>query len=64
MNVNVVADTGRPAAVDVQTTNVGGGTPGFAEPGDTIVFTFSEPINPGSVLAGWTGSTTTSPSGC
>ncbi len=56
VNVNVVADTGRPAAFDVQTTNVVGGTPGFAEPGDTIVFTFSEPINPGSVLTGWTGS--------
>ena len=57
VTVNVVADTGAPTAIGVQTT-VGGVTPGLAEAGDTIVFTFSEPINPNSVLAGWNGSTT------
>ena len=57
VTVNVVPDTGQPTAVDVQTT-VNGPTNGFAEQGDTIVFTFSEAIDPTSILAGWNGGTT------
>ena len=44
-----------PRGVDVQTTNVGGGTAGLLQTGDTISLTWSEPILPASVLAGWTG---------
>jgi hypothetical protein len=54
----VTVDNTAPAAADVQTSN-GGTTPGKAETGDTITFTFSEQIDPGSVLAGWTGAATT-----
>ena len=43
-----------PFGVDVQTTS-GGATPGRLEAGDAISLTWSEPIDPASVLAGWTG---------
>jgi hypothetical protein len=43
-----------PVAMDLQVTN-GGTTIGRPEPGDAIVLTFSEPMAPGSILAGWTG---------
>jgi hypothetical protein len=55
---SMVADTVAPTAADIQTTNVGGGTNGLAEQGDTIVYTFSEPIEPQTILAGWNGSAT------
>jgi hypothetical protein len=32
---------------------------GRAEAGDTITYTFSEPIEPGSILSGWDGTATT-----
>lgn len=54
----VTVDNTVPTASDVQTTNVGGGTAGYAQPGDTIVFTYSEQIDPESILAGWTGTST------
>lgn len=50
----VTVDNTKPFASDVQTVN-GGGTVGKAEQGDTITFTFSEQIDPASVLATWTG---------
>ena len=56
---NVTVDNTRPSAADVQTANTSGGTVGRAETGDTITFTFSEPIEPDSILAGWDGSATT-----
>lgn len=43
-----------PSAVDVQTAN-GGATPGVIEAGDTITLTYSEQINPSSIIAGWDG---------
>lgn len=46
-----------PKAADVQTAN-GGATVGRAEERDTITFTFSEPIDPQSILAGWNGAAT------
>jgi len=54
---SVTVDTTVPAGSDVQTAN-GGATAGKAEAGDTITFTFSEQIDPGSILAGWTGAST------
>lgn len=46
-----------PLASDVQTANAGllVGTP---QTGDSITFTFSEPMAAGSILAGWSGSAT------
>ena len=54
-SVNI--DGTAPTATDVQPVN-GGATVGKAEAGDTITYTFSEPIDPNSVLAGWTGTST------
>jgi hypothetical protein len=51
-------DNTAPTASDVQTTNHAGGTAGKAEMGDTITFTFSEQIDPQSILSGWTGAST------
>ena len=53
----VTVDNTAPTATDVQTAN-GGSTVGKAEAGDTITFTYSEPIDPESILAGWTGAAT------
>jgi hypothetical protein len=44
--------------VAVTTGNVAGGTVGKAEPGDTVTYTFSEPMDPTSILAGWDGTST------
>ncbi len=53
----VLVDATPPSGVDVQTAN-GGARPGRAEAGDTIALTFSERIDPASVLAGWDGTAT------
>jgi hypothetical protein len=58
LNATATLDGIAPTAVDIQTTNVGGGTNGLAELGDKIVYTYSEPIEPESILAGWTGAST------
>jgi VCBS repeat-containing protein len=42
-----------PTAVDVQTTN--SGAAGQLNQGDKITYTFSEPIDPGTLVAGWNG---------
>lgn len=55
---SVTVDNTPPKASDVQTTNVGGGTNGLAEQGDTLILTASEPVEPESILAGWTGTAT------
>jgi hypothetical protein len=55
---SVTVDNTKPTAVDVQTANVSGGTTGRAELGDTITFTYSEDIEPISILAGWNGAAT------
>ena len=54
---SVVVDNTAPSATDVQTVN-GGATPGRAETGDQLVLTYSEPMDPDRVLAGWTGAST------
>ena len=53
---SATVDNTAPAAADVQTTNVG--TNGLAEAGDSLVLSFSEPIEPASILAGWSGAAT------
>lgn len=55
---SATVDNTAPTAADVQTTNVGGGANGLAEQGDTLRMTFSEPIEPQSVKAGWDGTAT------
>lgn len=53
---SVTVDNTQPTGTNVQTTNAGTiGSPGL---GDTIIFTFSEPMEPHSILAGWTGTAT------
>ena len=47
-------DTVAPTATDIAAAN-GGSTAGKAEAGDVITFTFSEPIDPATVLVGWDG---------
>jgi hypothetical protein len=54
---SVTVDNTAPAGSDVQTAN-GGATVGKPEAGDTITLTFSDTIDPESVLAGWTGAST------
>jgi hypothetical protein len=53
----VTVDNTAPTASDIQTTN-GGAIAGRPDQNDTITYTFSEPIDPNSILAGWTGSAT------
>jgi hypothetical protein len=53
---SATVDSTAPVAADVQTTNVG--TIGLAESGDSLVLSFSEPIEPASILAGWGGAAT------
>jgi hypothetical protein len=55
---SATVDDTPPTGSDVQTANKVGGVAGKAESGDSITFTFSEPIEPDSVLAGWLGSAT------
>jgi Bacterial Ig-like domain len=50
-------DTIAPTATDVAAAN-GGATAGKVEAGDVITFTFSEPIDPATVLTGWDGTST------
>jgi hypothetical protein len=52
----VVVDNTAPGASDVQTANAG--TAGRAGNGDRMIYTFSEPIDPDSILDGWTGGAT------
>ncbi len=54
----VIVDNTAPTAADVQTTNKSGNILGQPEIGDSITFTFSEPIDPISILTNWTGTAT------
>jgi hypothetical protein len=53
---SVTMDNTVPTATNIQTTNAG--TVGKAETGDTITYTFSEAMDPNSILALWTGAST------
>jgi chitinase len=55
---NRTVDNTAPTATNIQTTNVGGGTATQADTGDTVVFTFSEQIAPGTIVGGWNGTGT------
>jgi hypothetical protein len=54
---NTVVDNMAPTAVDVQSTNVSGGTVGHLDPGDTLTLTYSETMDTYSIMPGWTGAT-------
>jgi hypothetical protein len=54
---SVTVDNTAPSGSDIQTTS-GGAIAGRPDQGDTITFTYSEPIEPNSILSGWTGSAT------
>lgn len=54
---SVAVDNTIPAGTDVQTAN-GGATAGLAEAGDKITFTFSEAIDPNSIVSGWNSGST------
>jgi hypothetical protein len=54
---SVTVDNTVPTGTDVQTTN-GGATAGLAEAGDKITFSFSEALDPNSILSGWSGAAT------
>lgn len=56
--LTVVVDNTAPSGSDVQTTNKAGGIVGRAEQGDSITFTFTETMDPNSILAGWSGAST------
>ncbi|HEV2786866.1 MAG TPA: SipW-dependent-type signal peptide-containing protein [Solirubrobacteraceae bacterium] len=56
--LSVTVDNSAPSAADVQTANTGGGTVGRPQLGDTLMLTFSEPIDPATVLSGWGGGST------
>jgi hypothetical protein len=45
-----------PYGTDIQTTNAG--TAGRIDSGDKVLLTYSEAMAPGSILSGWTGSST------
>lgn len=50
----VVFDNTAPTATNIQTGN-GGGTNGLAQAGDTIVYSFSEAIDPYTIVNNWNG---------
>ena len=54
-----ITDNIAPTATDVQATNTSGQNDSRLDQGDTIVFTFSEPIDPTSIVAGWDGTGST-----
>jgi hypothetical protein len=54
----VTVENTAPTASDIQTTNKAGNTASKPELGDTAIFTFSEQIDPSSILSGWSGAAT------
>ena len=54
--VTVTVDNVAPTGANVQGTN--GGTAGLLDAGDVLTVTFSEPMLPVSILAGWDGTAT------
>lgn len=54
--LSFTVDTVKPAAANVVNSNkTTGGTQGLAEVGDTVTLTFSEAIDPASIVSGWDG---------
>jgi hypothetical protein len=54
----LVVDNTAPTGTDITAANHAGGIAAKPEAGDVVTYTFSEPILPASVLAGWTGAAT------
>lgn len=52
---SVTVDNTAPRTSNIQTTDVSGGTAGKPEAGDTVIFTYTKAVDPGTVLSGWTG---------
>ena len=53
----LVRDTVAPAGSNAVAAN--GGTARRIDDGDTVTFTFSEPVDPGTIKSGWNGTSTT-----
>jgi hypothetical protein len=51
-------DTAAPTASSISANNTTGGTAGKIESGDTLTYTYSEAIDPATVLTGWSGAST------
>jgi hypothetical protein len=56
--LTAIVENTRPAASSITTTNAAGGTRGVAGTGDTVTFTYTQQINPASILSGWSGAST------
>jgi hypothetical protein len=56
-DLSVTVDNTAPAGADVQSAD-GGGTTGQPQAGDRVILTYTEPLEPSTVLAGWDGSAT------
>jgi hypothetical protein len=56
-NGNLLVDNNGPAPSDIQIVN-GAGTASKPDAGDVITFTFTEQVEPRSILAGWDGTST------
>ncbi|MDP9136015.1 MAG: Ig-like domain-containing protein, partial [Actinomycetota bacterium] len=54
-SLTVIVDNTDPTATNVQSANGAGSTLGRIDANDTITFTWSEPMAPVSILAGWNG---------
>jgi hypothetical protein len=54
----LVRDTVAPTASDIVGTNGGGTAKKIDTAGDTLVYSFSEPMDPASIQAGWSGAST------
>lgn len=54
---SLVVDNTAPTATGISIAN-GSGTVGRPDTGDVVTFTFSEAMQPASILAGWTGTST------
>ena len=53
----VIDNDTTPTGTDIQVVN-GGATAGLAEPNDVITLAYSEPLNPATITAGFTGTST------
>jgi hypothetical protein len=54
---SVVVDNTQPTSSDISTAN-GSFTIGKPEQNDSVTFTYTEPIEPGKILSGWSGAAT------
>jgi hypothetical protein len=55
-SLGLVRDTVSPSAANVLGANGSGSTAKKVDNGDTLTYTFSEPVDPGTIASGWTGS--------